>query len=73
MVDRCLVCGARREWTKNSKQGGAMPLQIDDHRQAAEINAMIEDEKIAKMQEQQQAIVVEATASRKRSRKPRVD
>ncbi len=50
-----------------------MPLQIDDHRQAAEINAMIEDEKIAKMQEQQQAIVVEATASRKRSRKPRVD
>ena len=50
-----------------------MPLQIDEHKQAAEINTMIEDEKVAKMQEQQQAIVVEAAVPRKRSRKPRVD
>ncbi len=67
---RCLICGAKRMWIPNSKEG-LRPEQIDDHKQAVEINAMIEDEKIAKLQEQQQAIVLEATVPRKR-RRPKV-
>jgi hypothetical protein len=70
MVDSCKVCGARRMWLPNSK-GGLRPEPIDDHKKAAEINAMIEDEKISKLQEQQQAIVLEATVPRKR-RRPKV-
>ena len=46
-----------------------MPLQIDDHKQAAEINAMIEDEKIAKLQEQLQPIEVAAAVPRKRRKR----
>ncbi len=68
MTDSCKLCGARRMWIPNSKDG-LRPEQIDDHKQAAEINAMIEDEKIARLQEQQIPVPVEAQIPRKRRKK----
>ncbi len=68
MTDSCRVCGARRMWIPNSKDG-LQPEQIDDHKQAAEINAMLEDERIAREQEQQQQIPVEAVVPKPRKKK----
>ena len=66
MTDFCKICGVPRIWIDNHKDG-RMPVQIEDHKQAAEINAMIEDEKITREQESRQ--IVEVTVKQRRRRK----
>ena len=66
MTDSCKLCGARRDRIR-TRTGSFMPVQIDEHKQATEINAMIEEEKIAKLQEREHT--VEAVVPRKRRRK----
>ena len=65
MADHCLVCGARRIWLVNSK-GGAMPAQTEDHIQHQEIEARMEEERIARQQEQVQVIEVPVRRRKKK-------
>ena len=65
MSGSCLICGARRIWVKRL-DGGEMPVQVDEHKQAPEINAMIEDEKIAREQESKQVLEVPVKIRRRK-------
>ena len=65
--DSCKVCGARRIWLSNQR-GGFYPSQIEAHKQATEIDAMLEDQRIAREQEQKQQIAIEILTQRKKKK-----